>query len=386
MKKISLLWICFNYPPLYSGASRQAWNLKRMIDAKFKDLIEITILSFDEKHVKSNKNDLIRIYLGKNIAYKLLAVFKLFNFILHNIKKFEIIHFHGLTGNLILLATFLKIFRKITIGKFTLLGDDDPTSIIRGVTRGVMKHLLFSSFDTFIIPNIAFLEVCHGYGVNESKFVNIPNGVDTERFSPESISGKKALRSRLGFAEEDILLCYVGPLESRKGVDMLIEVFNRLKMVNGIRERLKLILVGPLRESSIGKIIEGSPAKGDISVVGFTNKPEQYMKVADIFVLLSRKEGLPNALLEAMSCGLACVILNEAWSYALFRKGNGKYIIMVPPNIEEIYQVLCTLIYSPDVTLKLGKNARDFIITHFSISKIVLKLIALYYSLLKRKF
>jgi len=119
------------------------------------------------------------------------------------------------------------------------------------------------------------------------RVVRIPNGVDLARFPPVTAATTGAERSFL----------YVGRLDPSKGVDVLLEAWS----LAGQPGRLLLVGDGPERTE-----LENS-APPSVSFAGAVERPEEWYRRADVFVLPSRREGLSNALLEAVASGLPVI-------------------------------------------------------------------------------
>jgi glycosyltransferase involved in cell wall biosynthesis len=108
---------------------------------------------------------------------------------------------------------------------------------------------------------------------------------------------------------------YIGHLRKLKGVDRLIDAFASLR---GTHPRACLLLVGAARGASDDAELEWREqveALGLSSSIIFTGNVadvRQPLWAADVFVLPSSREGLPNSLVEAMSCGLACIAPRSA--------------------------------------------------------------------------
>jgi glycosyltransferase involved in cell wall biosynthesis len=97
----------------------------------------------------------------------------------------------------------------------------------------------------------------------------------------------------------------VGRLAPQKGFDLLIDAFSR------IAERhpqwsLKILGEGPDR-SSLARLIDVKRLAGRVVLAGWEPHPAAVLRQGDLFVLSSRFEGFPNALLEAMACGVPSI-------------------------------------------------------------------------------
>lgn len=137
-------------------------------------------------------------------------------------------------------------------------------------------------------------------GVRPENVRVIIDGVDPAVFCPGS---KAEARERLKVAAGDPLVLYVGNLVPVKAVDVLLEAA-RLLVAGGTAVRLVLVGGGPLRAD-----LEQHAARlGLADRVRFTGAVPQvalpdWYRAADVFVLPSHSEGVPNVLLEASACG-----------------------------------------------------------------------------------
>jgi len=96
-------------------------------------------------------------------------------------------------------------------------------------------------------------------------------------------------------------IIYTGNLVSRKRVDRVIDLFKSMKSL-GLAESLTIVGDGPLRGA-----LERSGGNG-IKFVGLVTNVTDYLQGSTIFVLLSDSEGIPNSVLEALACGLPCIL------------------------------------------------------------------------------
>jgi glycosyltransferase involved in cell wall biosynthesis len=128
---------------------------------------------------------------------------------------------------------------------------------------------------------------------------------DTGQFTPAQDKGQ--VRARLGWPPESIVAIYVGGLVETKGMDELAAAVEPL-----LRKYLRFQLVcvgdGPCRDRMAG-LADRAGRKGAVVLTGNV-APEDVplcLQASDFLVLPSHSEGLPQAALEAMNCGLAVV-------------------------------------------------------------------------------
>lgn len=126
------------------------------------------------------------------------------------------------------------------------------------------------------------------------------SGVDLLRFRPDP-EARQRVRSRLGYADDDVLALFVGRLNRDKGVLDLVQAFLLASAEQG---NLALLVVGP-DEEGLRPMIE-LMVKGNsrLHLLGGTSTPEEYMAAADVFCLPSYREGFGSVIIEAAACGV----------------------------------------------------------------------------------
>lgn len=128
----------------------------------------------------------------------------------------------------------------------------------------------------------------------------IPNGIDPADFA--SPTGGPALRTELGIPENAALVGSVGLLNDAKGYDLLVAAAAHLPA------EVHLLIVGNgEREQALRRQAEELGLGERLHLAGWRDDLGAAHDAMDVFVLSSRWEGLPYALLEAMAAGLPCV-------------------------------------------------------------------------------
>lgn len=132
----------------------------------------------------------------------------------------------------------------------------------------------------------------------------IPNGIDTDFYSKSQMKERSLMNGKaaIPLSENEILILYTGVLEERKNLLPLLDVVERL---NGF----KLVLVG---QGSLRPIMQEHSAvtSGKAILVGAVKDVRPYIALADVFILVSKAEGLPNSVLEALSMDCPAILSN----------------------------------------------------------------------------
>lgn len=128
----------------------------------------------------------------------------------------------------------------------------------------------------------------------------IPNGVDQEVFFPAATAEKRQIRSQLGLPLEHKLFAVTGYLSPLKDPICAAEGFLKSALPDA-----KMIFFG---EGVLRKALEPLCKSGKIILAGRVTNIQTYLQASDFLVSSSRTEGMPNAVLEAMACGLPCIL------------------------------------------------------------------------------
>ncbi len=137
-------------------------------------------------------------------------------------------------------------------------------------------------------------------GIPRDRLRLVRGGIDPGRFRQAVAID----RSALGLDSDAGIILWVGRLDPVKGLPILVDAFRAI--VGETRAHLLLAGTGPLQDQ-LAEQIRRSSLTGRVHLLGPRDDVPALLKAADVFVLPSRTEGLPNALLEAMAAGCAVV-------------------------------------------------------------------------------
>lgn len=178
----------------------------------------------------------------------------------------------------------------------------------------------------------------------------IPNGVDLEAFGPDA-AARREVRAELGIPPETFLLGTVGRVSVEKDHALLVRAARPI-----LGARVRLVIVGDGPELANVRA-EASPHEPWIVLTGVRHDIPRVLASLDAFVLSSRSEGSPLALLEAMSCGLPVVATNVGGVAEVIDLGRAG--ALVPPRDEQaLTRTLAELVADPRAAEDLGRRAR----------------------------
>ena len=166
----------------------------------------------------------------------------------------------------------------------------------------------------------------------------------------------------------------VGRLAEQKGFDLLFDAFHRSGLA-AAGWRLVVLGEGPEREA-LERQADVLGIRAAILMPGFVDVGP-FLRKADLFVMSSRYEGFPNALLEAMQVGLPCISFDcPSGPRDLMMDGRGG-ILLPPQDVAALASALTRMAADPDLRKRLGAAAAE-VNERFSQTRIYGKWLALF--------
>lgn len=198
--------------------------------------------------------------------------------------------------------------------------------------------------------------------ISDHKPTPLINGVDSHRFS---MGDPVAARDELGIPHDACVIGLVGRMVPHKRHLAVIDAFEALDAVDSSC----LLLVGDGEcMPKIRERREASPFKRNIFIEGFMPNPECAYRAMDVLVLPSLLEGLSNALLEAMACGVPCLAHSSCGCAEVIQHGNNGLIYDL--STDEALKRALNQVVGDDLKV-LGSNARKTAVDSFSMESMV---------------
>jgi glycosyltransferase involved in cell wall biosynthesis len=302
--------------------------------------------------------------IARNISpfLDLLALFKLINIF----RKYNFKAVHSITpkaGLLAMLASFLtRISTRIHI--FTGQVWITKSGLSRFLLKSIDRIIAFLATNILVDSNSQRNFLLDEQVVSSAKSSVLAkgsiSGVDTVRFKPDE-QEKLRLRNELAIKDTDIVFLFIGRLNKDKGVLELATAFSKITDA-----RAQLLIVGP-DEAGLQFEMELLLANclERVHFVGFSSKPEAYMKTADVLCLPSYREGFGSVVIEAASVGIPAIgsriygvedAIVDGYSGLLFRVGDA----------DELRIQMMTFISDDELGRRLGNNARERVLEQFT--------------------
>ena len=182
-------------------------------------------------------------------------------------------------------------------------------------------------------------------------------------------------RARWGVTPEEIVIGSVGRLEPQKAPDIALDIIAGL-VGKGLAIRYIWIGDGPER-TAFQRQANAVGMASCVNLDGWRNDVTSCLQGLDIFLMPSRFEGMPLALLEAMGAGLCCCVSDVGGMGEAIQHGLNGYLC-APSDVPKWCEQIETIVANPALRVEMGQRARDLAHEHFSIDSMASGTIAIY--------
>lgn len=240
-----------------------------------------------------------------------------------------------------------------------------------------LDKLVLRKFDKVIVVSGILKNELSKKGFPKESVLEIYNGIEMEPFEKAEDVGY--LRQEFNLNSHSKVIGTIARLAKDKGHHFMLEAVNRLKA----RQRtVKYLIVGegPMRgslESEARKL----GIEGDIIFTGIRNDIPQLLKLIDIFVLPSLKEGLPLALLEAAAAKKAAIATRVGAVTQVIEDGKTG-LLAEPADTDSLILAIDTLLDDRKLCGYLGNNAYEKVKDCFSLRRMAQDYLKVYKGLL----
>lgn len=221
----------------------------------------------------------------------------------------------------------------------------------------VLRRLLYPFAESVVVQTEAV--ACWARGVVPPARVRvIPNPVVPLRCSVAKPSAMGSLRTVIA----------AGRLGREKGFDLLLLAFARSSLQ---REEWQLVILGEGPErASLERQVTQLGLRDSVLMPGALREPRAWMQHADLFVLPSRYEGFPNALLEAMSCELAVAAFDCPSGPSEIVSHEQTGLLLPPGDVDALSDAMARLAIDADLRRRLGSAAAIDVAVRFSVERV----------------
>lgn len=255
-------------------------------------------------------------------------------------KQTGIIHVHGVPWVSFIGVQVGRFYRiPVLIKESTTIGFQKYDDILLGerMRATVVKYGTFIAISQFIKNEML------RWGIPENRIFYIPNGVE--------VADQPASES-----STDFNILFVGNLSqgAAKGLDVLLSA-----MQNVVKQypTARLLVAGNNPDPvSWNNYVSGLAINNNVDFLGSENKLTEVYKKTTVFVSPSRREGLSNALLEAMAYGLPCIVTNISGSQDMIENSISG-LVVEPDNVAQLTEAILKIFSSSAVRKTMRQEA-----------------------------
>lgn len=343
--------------------------LDDLIDS-LKEQNKITIITqIDELSSKNHKINYINLNFDRkiNLLNDLIDVFRFF-FYLQKINPDLII---TITPKISFLVSLANIFRRKKRIHFF-------TGQIWYNYKNI-KKIIFKNFDKFILSNSSFAFVDSesqkkyliNNGFKKNKLVLINNGsicgVDTKKFISNN-NIKKSFKKKHHIKEESIILLYCGRISKDKGFFDLINLNQKL-----LSDKINsyLVVAGSDEEFIIKNLYKNKNNNfKNLIYLDYVKEINKILPIADIFIILSKREGFGMSVIEASSCKVPIIASNIVGLRDSVVNNHTGILIEDYKNTND-YNKILDILKNSKIRKKFGNNGRNFVKNLFEKKNVV---------------
>ncbi|GAA4414354.1 glycosyltransferase family 4 protein [Quisquiliibacterium transsilvanicum] len=229
------------------------------------------------------------------------------------------------------------------------------------IARTASNRWLYARASAFVVTTGESLreEVIRRTGSDPQRVVSIPTGIDHERFAP---ADRASARAALGLPADRFIVGIVATLRSWKGHRFLVDAVAPLA-----DPELLLVIVGdgPQQEALARQVADGG-LEGRVRLVGQRTDVPAWLQAFDVFALPSyANEGVPQALIQAMLCGLPS-ITTTAGAIGEIALDGRTALVVAQQDSAALAAAILRLRADPALRASLGAAARAHCLDGFT--------------------
>lgn len=339
-----------------------------------------------EVHIASNSDKLLdnvdksyKIAIKRNpYSFKnVKAIFELRKIIKHG--QYDIIHIHTPMGAVI---TRLAITKKIK-QKSKIIYTAHGFHFYKGCPK--INYLLYFPIEKILSKRTDMIITINkeDYDFAKKHFKTnikyIPGvGFDEERFKTKLTKNKQIeLRNKLGLSNKDYVISYIAEISKRKRQDYLLKVISKMNLTNE-----KFLFIGDSTKSlKVRRLMHKYHLDNVVKIIDFNNNINEYLDISNLIVSVSKQEGLPLNIMEAMYKEKPIIVTDCRGNRDLIKHMENGVVVGLNNQLELISSIEC-LKNNPELSKKLGQNNRK-LINNYSIKKVLPMMEKLYKDIMR---
>ncbi|MCO5250423.1 MAG: glycosyltransferase family 4 protein [Candidatus Kapabacteria bacterium] len=234
--------------------------------------------------------------------------------------------------------------------------------------KDIFHRIRYSQVDYWVSPlQLLAGDVLRLSTVREDQIRIIPLGVDTEKIKPQI--PREEYRKKSGFADNDIVFCIIGRIDSQKGQLTILRAFDKIKQ----EKNIKLLIVG---EKTVGEgeeyynqllqFIDEQNLGDRVTITDFEKNVGNVMNAVDCFILASSSEAYGMVTVEAFLSKLPIIASANGGTLELTQ--NGQYgRLFKPHDVEDLAAAMQEFVQDRAAFISRADKAYDYAKSSFTL-------------------
>jgi len=232
------------------------------------------------------------------------------------------------------------------------------------LAKGVIPHLIYKLLPAIYRTADGICTVSEGASLDLAKFARIPVHKISTIYNPFDLKlienrAQQPLVHPWFLTGQPPVIMAIGRLNEAKDFPVLIRAFSRLRESH--TARLLILGEGEMRPSLEEQVAECGLSQDELQMPGFVDNPYAYLARCALFVLSSRREGLPGSLIEAMACGTPVISTDcPSGPVEILEKGRWGSLVSVGDE-QGLAEAMAAMLDTPrDQLPDVRQRAKDF--------------------------
>ena len=324
-------------------------------------------------------------YENKGLESHIADISKLNLFEIHKLRKLiiekdvKLVHAHDVKASV---ASAIAV-RGLNVPVISHLHTNYEWLRKDGLLKKIDKHFRKKySLSIACSKNVAEYYLNYNKDFNTEKLIYMVNKFNLNELLKFQVEDKDDFKKKLGISADKYIFGYLGRLEIEKGVELLIEGF---KLFNEKYKDAVVVLVGDGSErEKLTNLIKEYNIQDKVFFMGHQKDVYNYINIYDSFVLPSKREGLPIAVLETMAMGKIIISTPTDGGIPEIIKTGKTGIILKERTASCLFESMEYVYQNPDEANKMGEAGKEFILKNYNINEYICEMEKLYNELIQK--
>ena len=354
-----------------SGAEKQMVMLAKGLPRDRFHVEVATLTRLGAFEAELNTDGIPVVTIGKRLKLDPLALMRLTRFL--SVRKFDVVQTWIYAAN-----TYGRVAARLA-GVPVVVVAEMAVDLWKGKSERFIDRRLATWCDRLVGNSHAVVDFYRELGVPDERLAMIYSGSDNNELPTVS---SRAVRAEFGFDAEAPLILFAGRLAEQKRVDDLLKAVDLLQHV---QPDLRTMIVGegPLRDR-LQETAKAYDLDDRLRFLGHRDDIPRLMAAADVVVLPSAYEGLPNVILEAMRY-CKPVVATAAPGTTELVADNETGLLVPVGDVMLLARAIRDLVREPARAKRLGEAGRARVEAHFRVETMVARFAELYETLARAK-